>query len=212
MRNRPGSAAFRCALLAALVLIFTGCNILPPPSVDTTRYYLLTPPSSTELAALPGAGALRLGLRNVELAPYLRKNTLVVRSGGNEVTFPEDARWAEPLDQEIGSALRAGLLRAPAIGRVFPQPFSQETRDYDIAIQVDHCEGVTLSGGKSVARFSALVELTSAAPGGRLLVRKAFAAQDQPWDGKNYGELAQRLSEDVVALSQEVITLLPPVH
>ena len=66
--------------LGVSLALLGGCNIIPPPSADLTRYYVLTIPALRAAATTPKTGALRVGLRNVDLAPYLRKGLLVVRN------------------------------------------------------------------------------------------------------------------------------------
>ncbi len=198
--------AFACV---ALGLLLTGCNIIPAPTADSTRYYVLTGPTLGEAGTQPITGALRLGLKNVELAPYLKKGSLVVRTGDNEVSFPNDARWAEPLEQEISHTLRAQLLATPTVGRVFTQPFPfDEKRDYDVSVRILRCEGVVI-GGKGTAQFAATVEITRSGSAGEVIARKRFVAPESAWDGKDFARLASELSVAVAALSQDVVATLP---
>lgn len=207
----PRHRAILC-LVAAVpwILALAGCNILPPVQADATRYYVLSGPALGGTGAQPIGGALRLGLKVVEVAPYLKKGSLVVRTGEHEVAFPSDARWAEPLDVEIARTLRLRLLAAPAVGRVFVAPFPlDERRDFDVSVQVLRCEGVKEGGGGTVARFAALLEITTAEANGRVVARKNFLAPDAAWDGKDFARLAALLSDAVGALAQEVAATLP---
>lgn len=196
-----------CVALGALA----GCNVIPPPTEDPTRYYVLSSPALTGVSA-PAAGALVLGLRNVDAAPYLKKGTLVVRTGENEITFPNDARWGVPIEQDIARALRGSLSAAPSVGRVLAQPFPFEgKRDYDVHVHVLRCEGVKSSGNNGAkASFSAMIEVTSTAEGAPLVARKLFVAPEATWDGKDFAQLAAQLSTAVAALGGEVASLVPP--
>ena len=134
--------------LGACALLVTGCNVIPAPTADTTRYYVLSAPTAGAAGAQPINGGLRIGLRNIELAPYLKKGSLVVRTGENELSFPSEARWAEPLEQEILHTLRVQLLASPTVGRVFVQPFPfEEPRDFDVSVRLIRAEGVLPAGG-----------------------------------------------------------------
>ena len=197
--------------LAAGVLFVAGCNLIPPPTPDPTRYYVLTGPAMGAPGSQPVTGALRLGLRNVELAPYLKKGSLVVRTGENEVRFPAEARWGDPLEMEILGSLRGQLLAAPTVGRVFVQPFPfDEPRDYDVSVRVIRCEGVDpAGGGEAKVRFAATVEITTSGVAGEIVARQRFVAPEVAWDGKDYGRLAAELSNAVAALSREVVAALP---
>lgn len=197
-------------LLLGVLLSAAGCSIVPEASSDPTRYYVLTGPGFRQGAAAE-RGSLRLGLKAVELSPYLRKGTLVVRKGSNELVYNDYARWAEPLEAGISRAMRAQLMASPVVGRVFvyPFPFDQE-RNYDIAVNVIRCEGVKGNGGDAVARFTAVVEITTAGEGGgQVVARKVFHAPDAAWDGKDYGALAEALSAGVGALCEDLVAALP---
>ena len=201
---KPRPSAVLC------LLTFAGCSVIPPLQSDATHYYVLTGPALGRSGALPNPGALQLGLKAVEVAPYLHKGSLVVRAGDNEVAFPDNARWAEPIEQEIAGALRQRLLAAPAVGRVFAAPFPfEQARDFDVSVQVLRCEGVRDGGGRNAARFAATIEITTTGPAARVVVRKNFVAPDAAWDGRDFARLAALLSESVGALSQEVVAALP---
>jgi hypothetical protein len=193
------------------MLFAAGCNLIPAPTPDSTRYYVLAGPALGTVGVPPVTGVLRLGLRNVEVAPYLKKGSLVVRTGENEVRFPDEARWGDPLEREILSSLRGQLLAAPAVGRVFVQPFPfDEPRDYDVSVRVIRCEGVDpAGGGKASVSFAAMLEITTSGAAGEVVARKRFVAPEAAWDGKDFGRLAAELSNAVAALSQEVVAALP---
>ena len=193
------------------MLFAAGCNLIPAPTPDSTRYYVLAGPALGAAGVPPVTGALRLGLRNVEVASYLKKGSLVVRTGENEVRFPDEARWGDPLEREILSSLRGQLLAAPAVGRVFVQPFPfDEPRDYDVSVRVIRCEGVDpAGGGKAAVSFAAMLEITTSGAAGEVVARKRFVAPEAAWDGKDFGRLAAELSNAVAALSQEVVAALP---
>ena len=207
---KPRSYFFARLLPVLAGLLVGGCTVIPPVQPDLTRYYVLSGPTVAETANQPTTGMLKLGLQSVQIAPYLRRGSLVVRSGENEVAFANDARWAEPLEQEIASSLRQRLLGVPAVSRVFVPPFPFEpSRDFDISVYVMRCEGVRVAGGQSVARFAATIEISTGGEGEQSVTRKTFIAPDTPWDGKDFGQLVASLNSAVAALSQEVIATLP---
>ena len=205
--------SFRLRLLSSTVLcllVLAGCDIIPAPQADATRYFALANPALDDSATQPIHGTLRLGLKAVDVAPYLKKGVIVMRRGENELVYNEYARWAEPLEASIARAVRTRLLADAKIARVFaaPFPFDQE-RDFDVAIGVSRCEGVQLGIGTAVARFVATVEITSGGTAGEVVARKTFAMPDAVWDGRDYAALARALSDAVGALSQEVAAALP---
>ncbi len=190
--------------LLTLGLFLAGCGgIIPPPQADPTRYFVLTGPSPGPAAT---GGQLRVGLRTVELAAYLKSPDMIVRQGTNELMLQDYARWGEPLEAGIGRLLRDGLRTADRVGRVYPQPFPLEAeRDCDVAVTVLRCEGST----DRTARFAATIEITRASDG-RLLARRTYVAPDARWDGRNFDQLAGLLSADVEGLGREIVAALPP--
>jgi uncharacterized protein len=207
---KPRVFSFARWLPVVVGLIMVGCTVIPPVQPDTTRYYVLSGPAVAETANPSAGGTLRLGLRTVEIVPYLRRGSMVVRSGDHEVAFARDARWAEPLEQEIGSSLRQRLLATPTVARVLAPPFPFEpARDFDLGVRVWRCEGAIDASGRGTARFAATIEISTAGENAQIVVRKTFIAPDAPWDGKDFARLAALLSDAVAALSQEVVASLP---
>jgi uncharacterized protein len=190
--------------LLALCLSLTGCGgLIPPAQTDPTRYFVLTGPP---LAPAAVGGQLRVGVRTVELASYLKSPDMIVRQGTNELALQDYARWGEPLDAGIGRLLLERLRASAGVGRVYAQPFPLDAdRDCDVSVTVLRCEGGT---GPGSARFEATIDLTKASDG-RLLARRTFVAPNAAWDGRDFARLAALLSADVDALGQEIVAALP---
>ena len=192
----------RCLSLLTLALLLGGCSgLIPPPQTDLTRYFVLT---GSQPVSAASSGSLRLGLRKVELAAYLKSPDMIVREGANELVLQDYARWGEPLDAGIARLLQERLQTAGGVGRVYLQPFPLDTdRDYDVAVTILSCEGT----GRG-ARFAATFEITRSGDG-HLVARRTFVAPDASWNGKDFAELTGLLSADVSALAQEMIGALP---
>jgi uncharacterized lipoprotein YmbA len=197
------------SLLGLAVLgLLSACNIGAPAQDDPTRYYLLS--DSAALSTTPSASptGARIGLHAIVIEGYLKKREMVVRTGDNEVDFKDYRRWAEPLEAAVSRLLRASL--APGVANVASEPFPiDQDRDYDVAVEVRHCEGLVAPGGDS-ASFAATFEIWTAGNTPRLVARKTFVAPAAAWDGSNYDRLASLLSADVSALGQEIAATLPP--
>jgi uncharacterized protein len=207
--QRPRSL-IRCAALVLLASL-AGCNVIPPPQDDATRYFVLSDSASPESPAqpAPAQGGLRLGLRAIRLEGYLKNRSMVVRSGPNEIRFEDYRRWADPVDAAISRVLRSSLLAAPSVARVFTEPFPfDQARDYDVSIEVTRFEGA-LSGGKYEASVSATIEISTTGPNSRVVSRRNFEAPAEAWDGADFGQLAALLNRDVAALAQEVVAEVP---
>lgn len=191
-----------------IALAMTGCSVVPEPSADLTRYYVLTNTQDNPQSAAKGDGGLKLGLKRVEVSRYLEKGSLVVLRGSNELIYNDYARWAEPISEGVGRIVRARLLDDPKVSRVFVDAFPfDQSRDYDISINVTHCEGA-INGGAGQVRFSAVVEITTTGEDAQVVSRKEFTAPLQRWDGRNYSSLTQLLSESVALLCNDLVASL----
>ena len=185
------------------VVLLSGCRLIPEPQADPTRYYALSMGPEREEGL--GKGTLRVGLRTVEVAPYLRKGVMVVRRGEYELSYQDYARWAEPLESSLTRALRMRLQGSPRVNWVAVPPFPlEQERDVDVAVTVTRCEGVDHGGGRAAARLTATIELMRAGEGNRVVARKSFSAPEAGWDGRDYAALAAALSAAASALASEV--------
>lgn len=190
------------SLLAALAL-FSGCN-LPQPVADMTRYYVLVAKPDTTTTATSDH-RWRVALPPVEVPPFLRSKPMAVRVGSNEVHYVDEARWAEPLDSGVLRVFREQLEAMPEIAQVSAGTnFVSDAVDFQIVVRVLRCEGDVTKG--NLARFIATVEIHS--DKGERLARDTLRAEVPGWDGKDYGELAAKLSEAVRELASKVPPLL----
>ncbi len=194
--NALRSVSLAAALAGAALL--TGCNLLPEAAPERARQFV---PEGRMAAAEAPAGAVRLGLRPVEVPAYLRAKAMVARSGENEVRFVTDAYWAEPLDGAIARLLRE---RLAAGAKVLAYPFpAQLPRDYDLTVRVLHAEGAA-----DGVRFTAVIELLRIGDQPQLVVRRQFTAPAVAWNN-DPAQLARGLSNAVEALADEVLAIVP---
>lgn len=188
----------RLIVVLAFAGLLTGCNILPEARPENARHFVL---QAQPAAAAAPADALKIGLRPVEVATYLRGKAMAVRVGENEVRYAHDAFWAEPLDAGIARVLRESLA---AHATVLPYPFpTQLPRDYDLTVRV-----LSAEGGANGVRFVAVIELLRVGDKPELVVRREFTAPPTAW-GNDYGQLARGLSDAVTALAAEVVASAP---
>ncbi len=200
--SRPILTVLAAGLLLGLAGLGAGCS-LPPAQPDPTRYYVLSSAPAQPAAAATAARAGRVLLRPVELPVFLRGKPLPVRVAGNEITYADEARWAEPLEAGLGRVLRERL-EGRGEGAWVVTTAGQE-HDLEVAVRVQHCEGDRALG---VARFTATVEIYAAGPGGARRCRETFTTEIPGWDGQGYGPLAAQLSAAVEAFGERLATLL----
>lgn len=212
----PRSFARRTlALLVGAVVagLLGGCGALRPQE-NPTRFYVLTPAPGANVSATAPAGAgeprrLQVGLKPVELPRYLQSRSIVVRTGTNEIRFAEFDRWAEPLDSAIGQVLKENLVHAPNVAGVSANSRGDGSLDCEVTLQILACEGVRLPGGGGSVRFEATWVVRSLRASTVTAKRGSFTAEAVAWDGKDYGQLAGRLSEALAAAAHALAADLP---
>lgn len=188
-------------LFSALVLLtLAGCNILPEPTPDPTRFYALP----ETIAEAPATGGITLGLLPVAMPAYLTSTrAMTVAGAANQITYRDFDRWAEPLDDGISRVLRSALTAQPGIARVVSTPFAiEDARKFDLRIRVHHCEGLA-SGG---IRFALSYEVL--ATDGTLVANGIYRAPFGDWNGEP-GALAGELARAVNATASAIAADLP---
>jgi uncharacterized lipoprotein YmbA len=198
----------RSALFVAGLGLLAACSIpLPSAQPDQTRYYLLnSTPVQPETAAGPTLKRWIVGVRAVDIAPYLQTKSFAVRSHANEIIFLDSTRWGEPLDLGIARVLADNLQPLKNVARVTTTPFrADEQRDFEILLRVTACEG-TVDGE---VRFSARWRILSPATAAGTVAEGSYSASGLRWNGHDHSQLAARLSEALGALSRDIAAALP---
>ena len=115
---------FSALTLSAMLVILVGCGTTAP-----SRFYILQ--SMSVEAARIEAGApgkdIAIGVGPVELSRHLDRPQIVIRAEGNEVSFAEFDRWAEPLKETISRVLSENLSILLSTDRVSEFPWKSST-------------------------------------------------------------------------------------
>lgn len=199
-RTRRASVAL---VLGLTVAALAGCNLLPAPQSDPTRFYVLsTTPARTAPAGGPEGKGLTIHLRPIELASYIKAKPIIVRHGDNEVEFRDYARWGEPLERGIGRVLREELVARGAASAVLLSGLRvfNVTYDYELTVRVLACEGQ--SDGTVIFRAAWELSTTGASP--RIAARGEFQPADLKWGGKSESSLVSGLSAAVAGLAGDI--------
>jgi uncharacterized protein len=195
-----------CALVSCAL---GGCSLIQPHA-DPTRFYVLTAKSDpSERAAEGDFKRWKVGLRPLEVPAYLRSKTIVIRTGTNEIHFAEFDRWAEPLDQGISRVMKETLSAARNVESVALNLHADDSLDYDVAIRILACEGMRVENGNSSIRFAMEWEVRPVVSSSKAIKRGGFTADVAHWDGKDYGQLARRLSEAIAGAGKALAADLP---
>jgi len=145
-------------ILPVALLALTGCFSLSRDAPPVRQYVLSGAAVPEAGAALAEAGivprdlaGLTIGVRRLDLAPYLATPSIVVRRGAHEIVHSEFHRWSEEPGQAINRAV-AGYLAAHApFGAVHIAPWPVRARyDYLIQLHVSRFEGVAPEAASAV--------------------------------------------------------------
>jgi len=207
--NRATGRNILCLVTASLVA--TGCFKLARTSPPVERYVL------GGARAAPGEGALRdstglsIGLRRLDLAPYLATLAIVVRRADNEIVTTGFHRWAESPGASLSRAVSGYLAVAPAIRAVDVAPWPvRSPHDYLVQLHVTRLEGVAPGGGGArTGEAHLLASWEVVRPhDGALLARGVTDYRARDWVVDDYAGLVTRLDRGLVELARELVACL----
>ena len=208
--------------LATAALVSTGCFKLARTSPPVERYVLGGARVASSDAAprdtTRDTTKLAIGLRRLDLAPYLATLAIVVRRADNEIVTSGFHRWAESPGEGLNRAISGYLAAAPGIRSVDVAPWPiRSDHDYLVQLHVGRLEGV--EPGAAVARAGEahlLVRWAIIRPrDGALVARGTTDHRAADWVVGDYGALVSLLDQGLVVLARDLVACLgslgPPV-
>ena len=193
---------YRTSVWVALLSMTGGCIDLDP-KLDPTRFYVLSEPAPIEASGI--LKTLNVGLLIIEMPDYLKTSKIVLRRGGNEITYSEFNRWAEDLEQGITRVLYAHLANKLPGVEILRFPLSDPTElDYRVKIRLTRFEGVR---GGLVAIHAGW---SIVGKGGETVDSGDFRFNGM-WNGTKYGTLVSELGTGLAQLSGEIGVALSKV-
>lgn len=192
------------------LLVLAGCFSLSR-NAPAQRYYVLGAHSVTAEGVAPDSSAVAVGIRRLDLAPYLDVPFVAVRRGANRITFSEFHRWGEDLSSGISRALVAYLGgRTPSrIVDAAPWPLRAH---HDVLVQVHilRFEGVAADEAAAVqgqAHMLATWEILRPADG-VVLARGTTERRTDGWNVDDHDGLVALLDRGLTALADDVAAAL----
>lgn len=195
--------------LVTVALALGGCFKLARTSPPVERYVvggavpIVTPAVSSD------STDLSLGLRRLDLSPYLATLAIVVRRENNQIVTTGFHRWAEAPSTGLNRAVSGYLKAADGIRSVdvAPWPIRSE-HDFLIQIHITRFEGVTLGRvGGGEAHLLASWEIIQP-DDGSILARGITDHRSRDWPIDDYTGLVSRLDSGLLRLSQDVLACL----
>jgi uncharacterized protein len=197
----------RIRLIGLLALLTaTGCSL--SRGAPTQQHYLLGGELRQESAAPGALAGVKIGVRRLQLAPYLESPYIVVRHGENEIRFAQFHLWGEPLAGGINSAVAAYLTARAPMGSfdVAPWPL-REQYDYVIQLHILRFEGTAPADPSAVtgeAHLRASWEIIQQRDGA-VLARGTSEHRQNGWTVGDYAGLVGMLDAGLHALSTELV-------
>lgn len=207
--TRPTARALR---LFGLCVLFTatGCFSLARPTPPLEEYVLGGSTKAAAAAPAREAGGVTIGLRRLDLAPYLATTGIVVRRGSRIVTSGF-RRWGEEPSAGIMRAVAASLGTASTILAVDVAPWPvQASHDFLIQLHVSHLEGVAaeaLTATEGEVHVMASWEIIRAQDG-MLVARGETDRRETGWPVGDYAGLVTRVDRGLTGLASDLAACL----
>jgi uncharacterized protein len=195
-------------IAAALLLAsLPGCFSLGRDSPELEQYVLGGAGLLDTMAPIAGLDGIAVGLRRIDLAPYIASPAIVVRRGTHEVVTSDFHRWGEDPADGISRAVARHLADAASFLAVDVAPWPVRSR-YDYLIQL------------RVTRFEGVVPAEPSATEGAVLVRASWEIirqldetvlargltehRESGWSVGDYAGLVALLNRGLAVLAHEV--------
>ncbi len=202
---------YRSLAIVLTAFLATGCFKLARTAPSVELYVLggVTEAPVVESATRDTTG-LSIGLRRLDLAPYLATLAIVVRRADNEIVTTGFHRWAEGPSVGLNRAV-SGYLVAPGIRLVDVAPWTvRSPHDYLVQLHVLRFEGVAPAGTAAKtgeAHLLARWEIIRARDDS-LVARGVTDHRAPDWVVGDYAGLVTRLDKGLVVLARDVVTAL----
>lgn len=205
----PTARTLRLMGIGALVSV-AGCFSLARPTPPMEEYVLGGGARAEASARARDTGGVTVGLRRLDLAPYLATTAIVVRRG-SRIETSGFRRWAEEPSAGIMRAVAVALRTSPAVLAVDIAPWQvRAAHDYLLQLHISHLEGVapenaaTMDGEVHVMASWEIIR----AQDGALMARGETDRRESGWKLGDYLGLVQRIDHGLTGLAGDVAACL----
>lgn len=210
--TRPTGKTARTLRLFAVgaVLTVAGCFSLARPTPPLEEYVLGAGARAKAAAHSRDTGGVTVGLRRLDLAPYLATTAIVVRRG-SRIETSGFRRWGEEPSAGIMRAVAVSLRASPAILAVDIAPWQvRAPHDYLVQLHITHLEGVVAENAtatEGAVHVMASWEILRAQDG-TLMARGETDRREAGWTVGDYLGLVQRIDNGLTGLASDVAACL----
>lgn len=193
--------------MAALILSLPACFSLGRDSPPIEVYVIGGSIFQEDLAPVPGVDGITIGVRRLDLAPYLATPAIAVRRGSHGIVTSDFHRWGEDPGQGINRAVARHLAAAAPFQTVDVAPWPVRSRyDFLIQLHVSHFEGV-VTGESSTTEGAAHVRAEweiIRQQDETVLARGLTEHREEGWSVGDYAALVALLDQGLAVLARDV--------
>jgi uncharacterized lipoprotein YmbA len=206
----------RSLLIAILVPLLSGCS-LGRDSPPLEQYVIGGAAPPEVVAPLPALADVAIGVRRLQLAPYLATPAIVVRRGTHEILTSDYHTWGEDLAEGINRAVARHIGDAARFRTVDVAPWPVRSRyDYLVQFHISRFEGVVPAG-------AALVDAAAGTAGAvhvvatweiirqedeTVLTRGTTEFRENGWRVGDYAALVALMDQGLVIVARDVTAAL----
>jgi uncharacterized lipoprotein YmbA len=191
-------------LLAAVVLLASGCATTPP-----SEFYHLTAMEQTATSATGSRTTLSVGVGPVQIPEYIDRPQIVLRTSRNQLSLDEFHRWAGGLRDEIKRVLAQNLSRLLNSEDVASYPWDYPFDPaYQVYIDIRQLDGSLGGEVRLDARW--IISGRSEGQSGMLYSRQTLISEAV--DSAGYMALVAAESRALETLSREIAEQISRLH
>ncbi|TVR79556.1 MAG: membrane integrity-associated transporter subunit PqiC [Rhodospirillales bacterium] len=188
-------------LLAAVMMILTGCTLPfaqePPP----IRFYVLSAAAAEPVAASPRP--VMVGVSRVVLPEYLDTPRIVTRTGANELRLADLDQWRGTLRDTATATLVENLTAQIPSDGVVALPFRGPVRpDFQVAVEMSQFE----RDAEGLVTLAARWQLLSG--DGRTALAMERATYRRPAPAADYAAIVAAMSDTLAELSRDIASAI----
>lgn len=133
-----------------LAISVAGCFKLSRNSPPDQRYVLSGARAPIAASTANDTAGLSIGIRRMDLVPYLAIPAIVMRRGTHEIVTSAFHQWGEDLGEGINHTVAAHLMNVPPVKAVDVAPWAARAQhDFLLQLHVSRFEGVIDSAATS---------------------------------------------------------------
>jgi uncharacterized lipoprotein YmbA len=197
-----------------VALVLGACFSLGRDTPAVRHYVLGGAPAAAEGALSPDPGGITVGLRRLDLTPYLASPSIMVRHGANRMQASEYHRWGEDPVAGINRAFAGYLAEAQPVRAVDVAPWPVRSQhDLVLQLHVSRFEGVAPEDTLALegeAHLLASWELHRPRDGA-VLARGGTDYRAAGWRLGDYSALVALLDQGLHRMSGDIVACLARV-